>query len=512
MVLKRSTLFFFLLIFFLLLSSPHSFARGAKTSKNIEDIIISTLQEELNVSIFYRKKSGSIFSGFTFYDFSIYKNSKEILKIKKLIWRPNIKNIMNPLALLRSFSIKCVDPVFIYSSTKNTEKIRYPDIEAVRRFFKRIRNYNIDINITNGYIKGVYKAPIYINGSLKWKNILFFNNFILKIEKDSKLFLNGTFDPFLKDKKTLLKVKAIHLPSFVPYYFKGKLSFDLSLFPLNNNLKIKGRVYLERGCLYIKESKGIDEFSLNPYLDLMVKTEKTIEVKGGKSYDFNGKGLFKVGSSLKIPKIIGKFLIDTGEILFGNRYFRVTSGTIEFTDFTYLDPLLDLSAQGDIDGVRIFAHINGFARRPKVTLTSIPSFSQDELSSLIMLGTKIEDYQRENLNEFLTGESLNIAFRSLSLKFMNSLNEVGRKYFGLDTLSLEPSFEVYKEDIIKTKLTLKVGKYIGRDFYVRYERVLTPYVNDIFGFELYPGKGFYFDFSIDKKSNIQIELIYEYTF
>ncbi len=491
-----------------------SFAREIKKGKDIEDIIITNLQEQLKVEVFYRKKSGSIFSGFSFYDVSIYKNNKEILKIKKLVWKPNIKKVLNPLALLKSFSIQCVNPVFIYYQNKS-DMGHYPNlnIDTFKDFFKKIRDYDIEINIVKGYIKGLYKFPIYLNGRIKWKKMLSFNDFNLRIkEENSNLNINGDLDPLLKNESTSLSVKASHIPSFIPSYFKGKMSFVLSFSPLNDNLKTQGRVDLEKGCVYIKEGSDIDRFFLNPYLDLIVKADKNIEIKGGKSYDFIGKGLFRVGSSLKIPKITGKFFIDTGKILFGNRYFKVTSGTIEFTDFTYLNPLINISAQGNIDGVKIFAQIGGFARAPKVRLTSIPYFSQDELSSLIVLGTKIEDYQRENLNEFLTGESLNIAFRSLSLKFMNSLNEIGRKYFGLDTLSLEPSFEVYKEDIIKTRLTLKVGKYIGKDFYIRYERVLTPYVNDIFGFELYPGKGFYFDFSIDKKSNIQVELVYEYTF
>ncbi len=514
MVLRRIILYFLLFfIFFLFVSFP-SFAREAKKEKNIEDIIITSLQDELKVEIFYRKKSGSIFSGFTFYDVSIYKGKREILKIKKLVWKPNIKKVLNPLALLKSFSIQCVNPVFVYYPDKGgTGYYSNLSIGTFKDFFKKIESYDIEINIVNGYVKGLYKFPIYLNGKIRWKNLLSFDDFILRIkEENSDLYISGYFDPLLKNESASLTVKASHIPSFIPSYFQGAMSFSLSLSSLNNNLKVQGRVDLEKGCIYIKEGSDLDKFFLNPYLDLIVKADKNIEIKGGNSYDFIGKGLFRIGSSLKIPKITGKFFIDTGKILFGNRYFKVTSGTIEFTDFTYLNPLIDISAQGNIDGVKIFAQISGFARSPKVRLTSIPYFSQDELSSLIILGTKIEDYQRENLNEFLTGESLNIAFRSLSLKFMNSLNEIGRKYFGLDTLSLEPSFEVYKEDIIKTRLTLKVGKYIGRDFYIRYERVLTPYANDIFGFELYPGKGFYFDFSIDRKSNIQIELIYEYTF
>ncbi len=275
---------------------------------------------------------------------------------------------------------------------------------------------------------------------------------------------------------------------------------------------ISGNLELEGGTIFIREGGGSEHFWLNPYLDIVVKLSKNVKIKGGIYYELEGKGLFKVGSSLKIPKLVGKFFVDSGKILFGSRYFKVVDGTVEFNDFTFLDPVLSINAQGEVDGIKIFAHIGSFSSKPKVALTSIPPFSQDELSSLIMLGKRIEDYKRENFNEFLTSESLNIAFRSLSLSFMDSLNEIGRKYLGLDTFSLEPSFEVYHEDTIRTKWSLRIGKFVGKDFYIKYERVLTPYVDDVFGFEFYPMKGFYFDFSIDKKSNIQVELIYEYTF
>ncbi len=513
MVLKRKVLYFlFIFLMFFFLFGPPLFGREVKKDMNIEDVFLNTIQKNFDVIIHYTKKRGNIITGFTFEDISIYRSERKILTIEKLKWAPNVRGIKNPLLLFNSFSLSLTRPT-LYISFENSETNNnsYMNIDVYRRFFEKIKNYNIRLKIENGCIKIPHYPSLFANGTVLWNKLLAFDNVKVKVG-NGVWKLDGTLDPLSKDKNALLKVIANNIPSPVPYYYKGDVNFRGVIHSLNGTFKIKGNLELQNGIIYIRKSVDNKNFFINPYLDLILKVGRNVKIKGGIYYEFSGKGLFQVGSSLAIPRVIGKLFLESGRVLFGNRYFKVVDGTSEFTDFAYLDPVLSINTQGEVDGIKIFAHISGFSRKPKVYLSAIPPFSQDELSSLIMLGKKIEDYKKEDFNEFLTSESLNIAFRTLSLKFMNSLDEVGRRYLGLDTLSLEPSFEVYNEDIIKTKLSLKLGKYVGKDFYIKYERVLTPYANDVFGFEFYPIKGLYFDFSIDKKSNIQVELIYEYTF
>ncbi len=504
---KNRLIFIYLIIIFLIpFYGSCGFARGFK--EDFEDRILKNFEKALNISIYYKKKEGSLFTGFTFRDVSVYKDNFIILKARSISWIPDIKNIRNPLAFLKSFYLRLSYPIVYLNFEGEHSSFKEKEYRAI---LQKLMDYRIKLEIKNGKILKLFDNPLSVNGTIVWNKVISFSNVKLELGKGN-IFLEGSIDPFFEREDLNLSIKARGIPSIFPYYYKGKIDFDIFLRSFHKNLLVKGNATLYKGTLFIKESKGVDNFFINPYLDLMVKAGKDFKVKGGDSYEFEGKGIFNIGSSLKIPKIIGKFVIDSGRILFGNRYFRVIDGHIEFTEFTYLNPVLSIDTRGEVDGIKIFAYISGFARTPKVRLTSIPSFSQDELSSLIMLGKKIEDYNKEDLNKLLVNESLDMAFRSLSLKFMNSMDEMGREYLGLDTFLIEPSFEIYNEDVIKTKLSLKIGKYIGKDFYIKYERVLTPYVNDIFGFELYPAKGLYIDFSIDKKNNIQIELIYEYTF
>lgn len=476
--------------------------------KKLEDIFIEKIQDSLNIRIIYKKKEGNVFTGIKFSGVDIYRDEKKILYIKKLKIYPNIKGTKNLLSLLTSFSISLYEPVFYLQNEGVKFSFNY------NYNFSNLKNYKLEIKIINGKIINFYYKKykdIKINGYVLWNKTLSFRNFVVSA-RDSYIKLEGSLDILHKKSDKILRIWGKKVPSLIPFYYKGYMDFNLSLYFINERPKFKGSVTLYDGSLFIKSAENIENLKINPELDISLKVEKNFKVIGGNSYTLWGKGYLKITSSLKVPKIIGTFVVDGGKILFGTTYFRVSNGKIEFTEYTYLDPLLSIDTQGNIDGIQIFAHISGFSRTSKVSLSSIPSFSQDELSSIIAMGKKLKDYDRKDLNDFLFEEALNMGVRSLSLSFMNSMDRIGRKYFGLDTFYLEPSFEIYSENIIKTKLSLKVGKYIGEDFYLKYERVLTPYVDDIFGFEFHPIKGFYIDFTLDGKNSPQIELIYEYTF
>ncbi len=512
MVLKKLYLLLFVVTFFIFLLFS-TCAYGTNNKKDtLEDVIIKTIERNMDISITYRRCDGHVFTGLNFYDISFYKGKQKFFSAKKLKWVPKIgiKTIKDPLSFLHSFSCFLEKPVLYFDTSSIYTNLPYP--RDYKIFFKKLKEYKIKLNIKDGLMIIPDWYPISINGVFDWEGILKISNALIRIG-NGKVILDGDVDLFFENPKTSLHMKASHIPSLLPYYYKGSVDFDIFVKSFRGNPKLKGTLDLYNGTIFIKEGGGTENLFINPYFDILARLKKNITISGGIHYNFKGRGLFKLTYSLKIPKLIGEFIIESGKVLFGNRYFNTAGDKIEFVDYNYLDPLLFIDAQGNVDGVKIFANIRGTAHKPKVLLSSIPPFSQNELSSLIMIGKRIEDYQDiKNLNEFLADESLNIAFRTLSLKFINSMNEIGREYLGLDTFYLEPSFEIYPNNIIKTRLTLKVGKYIEKNFYIKYERVLTPYVDDLFGFEFYPGKGFYVDFSIDKKNNIQVELIYEYTF
>ena len=163
-----------------------------------------------------------------------------------------------------------------------------------------------------------------------------------------------------------------------------------------------------------------------------------------------------IGGFADAPRFTGRADLVRGEYDFAGRNFRLDRGIIRFRSEDSPDPLLDIRAEAQVQGLDASVLVRGTGLKPEITFASTPQLPQDELLSRILFGTSITNLSAP---EALQLASAVAAMRSGSgsLDPINAL----RRAVGLDRLRIVPA------DIATGQRTaVAAGKYITRKLFV----------------------------------------------
>ncbi|WP_037500950.1 translocation/assembly module TamB domain-containing protein [Sphingomonas jaspsi] len=164
----------------------------------------------------------------------------------------------------------------------------------------------------------------------------------------------------------------------------------------------------------------------------------------------------KVGGTADAPRLNGTAELIRGDYDFAGRNFRLSKGTIRFRGESPPDPLLDIRAEAQVQGLDASVVVTGTGLKPEIRFASVPQLPQDELLSRMLFGTSITNLSAP--------EALQLAAAVTSLQSggggLDPINAV-RRAVGLDRLRILPA------DISTgQKTSLSAGKYIGRRLFV----------------------------------------------
>jgi translocation and assembly module TamB len=199
----------------------------------------------------------------------------------------------------------------------------------------------------------------------------------------------------------------------------------------------------------------IDVADLSPWrLDLKV-AGGDLQVRG-LGIDSRWTTDLAIGGTADAPRFTGTADLIRGEYEFAGRNFRLDRGIIRFRGENPPDPLLDIRALAEVQGIDASVRVTGTGLRPEINFASIPALPQDELLSRILFGTSIT-----NLS---TAEALQLASAVAALQSgsgsLDPINAV-RRAVGLDRLRIVPA-----DVATGQKTALSAGKYIGRKLFV----------------------------------------------
>jgi translocation and assembly module TamB len=190
-------------------------------------------------------------------------------------------------------------------------------------------------------------------------------------------------------------------------------------------------------------------------LDLGVTADDRLAVAGLGINSEWGADL-KVGGTVGDPRITGRADLVRGTYDFAGRRFDLERGTIRFAGESPPNPVLDIVAEGGIQGLNAVIRVTGRGQKPEIAFTSTPALPQDELLSRLLFGTSITNLSApEALQLAAAVASLNNAGPGL-----DPINSV-RSAVGLDRLRILPA------DIATGQGTsIAAGKYLNRKVYV----------------------------------------------
>ncbi|HBZ86566.1 MAG: hypothetical protein A2509_05305 [Candidatus Edwardsbacteria bacterium RIFOXYD12_FULL_50_11] len=167
-----------------------------------------------------------------------------------------------------------------------------------------------------------------------------------------------------------------------------------------------------------------------------------------------------------------------GEYRFLDRRFDITEGQLTFTNAAVINPELNLSAQTELSDearTKVFLKVGGSALQPKLSFSSDPSMSEQDILTMMSAGMKLEGEGNGDLTE----QFINRGADYLS----NMLGGLIQKKTGLvDVVKMK----TYTGQEKGAQVTL--GKYVTRNVFVSYTRGFAADLSDEFRAEYLFGK------------------------
>ncbi|MFD1951640.1 translocation/assembly module TamB domain-containing protein [Sphingomonas arantia] len=186
---------------------------------------------------------------------------------------------------------------------------------------------------------------------------------------------------------------------------------------------------------------------------------RTRMIVSGLGLDSEWRAQLGIAGTVDSPQITGRADLLRGNYEFAGRRFDIDRGSIRFQGETPVDPVLDIVANANIQGLSASIRVSGTGLRPQVDFSSVPALPEDELLSRLLFGSSITTLSAP--------EALQLAAAVASLRAdggggmnLNPINAI-RRAAGLDRLRILPA------DVATGQGTsVAAGKYIGRRTYL----------------------------------------------
>ena len=97
----------------------------------------------------------------------------------------------------------------------------------------------------------------------------------------------------------------------------------------------------------------------------------------------------QIGGTSAAPRISGGVELVRGTLGFAGKSFELTEGSVQFTGGATLDPIINIVASDDIEGVTVNVNVSGKAFDPQIAFSSTPGLPQDEIIARILFGSSV---------------------------------------------------------------------------------------------------------------------------
>ena len=164
----------------------------------------------------------------------------------------------------------------------------------------------------------------------------------------------------------------------------------------------------------------------------------------------------QIGGNVAAPRLTGRADLDRGEYEFAGRSFRLEHGVIRFRGESPVNPILDIRAEAQVQGLNASVNVRGTGLKPEITFASVPALPQDELLSRILFGTSITNLSAPEAVQLASA----VAALQSGSGSLDPINAV-RRAVGLDRLRVVPA-----DVATGQKTAISAGKYLGRKLFV----------------------------------------------
>jgi hypothetical protein len=193
------------------------------------------------------------------------------------------------------------------------------------------------------------------------------------------------------------------------------------------------------------------------------------------------------------PVIAGHADVERGEVTFEGRRYRITRGTMDFTNPSRIEPFFDVEAETNVrvpgQTYRVTVAFAGTSEQLRPTLNSDPPLPTSDVLALLLSDAQRNGPQSlapelralANPNQTQTDIITMRATQAITGSLSSEVGKVVEQTFGVDTFQLTPSFvDPYSQQTSRLNPTarLTIGKRISDRVYLTFSRSLGTSIND----------------------------------
>jgi autotransporter translocation and assembly factor TamB len=214
------------------------------------------------------------------------------------------------------------------------------------------------------------------------------------------------------------------------------------------------------------------------------------------------------------PILLGRAEVDRGQLNFEGRRYRVTRGSVDFTNRNRIEPFVDVEGETNVrvpgQTYRVVVSATGTPGRLSLKLESDPPLPEGEVAALLLSdvpagsvrGPAPELVRLQDPNRTETDILRTRATQALTSPLSTEVGRVAEQ-FGVDTFQVSPSFTDPNALTSRLNPTARVtiGKRISDRAYLTFSRSLNSTFNDqILLLEYEASDRFYWVFSRNEDS------------
>jgi hypothetical protein len=184
------------------------------------------------------------------------------------------------------------------------------------------------------------------------------------------------------------------------------------------------------------------------------------------------------------PMLFGHAEVDRGELLFEGRRYKVTRGTIEFTNPTRIDPFFDVEAETNVrvpgQTYRVTVRAAGTTDKLHPALESDPPLPEPDVVALLFSeARRTEAAELRALRDTNQRQTDILTTRAVQV-FADPISQGVAQTFGVDTFQLTPNFiDPYGQTSrVNPSARLTIGKRISDRAYLTFSRTLNTATYD----------------------------------
>ena len=240
--------------------------------------------------------------------------------------------------------------------------------------------------------------------------------------------------------------------------------------------KLSGQINIDKCRFSIPDIPEDDSPLPNIFLDVSLNLGDKVHFYSSHLYNMYFTGNAHFGGTTTHPQPSGTITVKRGGTLtYLESVFNIREGEAHFNQIDTFMPTIHLSADTKIANTKIFLNVDGQPNNMDFKLTSSPEMSQEEIIKLLTLR---DAYSRNGDVNFTTADALAIG---LQMTVLAEIEDALKRTLGIDEFSVSRGsgsmFERHRpgdqgansRDDDKD-YNIKIGKYIGDKFMIRYTR------------------------------------------